>query len=251
MDFIPGYLQGISRVLVSHPFDYVRIYLQTNKSKSISDFFKNNSYKNLYRGVSIPLMIVPIDRAIQFKSYEYLNLHYNPFVSGAIRGMISSIFSLPSNFICNNFILKQNNIKLGKFIYNEIKLNEIKLNEIKKLLFGYKPELVRSILGSSIYLGVYGTMRNRFGNDSTQSVINGAVAGISVWTLTYPIETIKVEQQTKNNISMKDIYNHRIKKYGVLNLWKGILPVYIRTIPSSVIGMYVYEKSRNFFNKTI
>ena len=54
MDFIPGYLQGITRVFISHPFDYIRIYLQTNRSSSIIDFFKNHSYKNLYRGVGIP-----------------------------------------------------------------------------------------------------------------------------------------------------------------------------------------------------
>ena len=94
MDFIPGYLQGITRVFISHPFDYVRIYLQTNKSSSITDFFKNHSYKNLYRGIGIPLITVPIDRAIQFKCYEYLNRNYNPFISGAVCGLISSLFVL-------------------------------------------------------------------------------------------------------------------------------------------------------------
>ena len=244
MDFIPGYLQGITRVFISHPFDYVRIYLQTNKSSSITDFFKNHSYKNLYRGIGIPLITVPIDRAIQFKCYEYLNRNYNPFISGAICGLISSLFVLPSNFLCNNFILNENKKKLGKFIVDEI----FKKNEFKKLSYGYKPELIRSILGTSIYLGTYGNMRNKFGNDGKQSIINGAIAGITVWTITYPLETLKVEQQVNNNISLKKIYNERVKKYGFFNLWKGILPIYIRTLPSSIIGMFVYEKSRYLIN---
>jgi hypothetical protein len=244
MDFIPGYLQGTTRVLISHPFDYVRIYLQSNQSSSIKDFFKNHSYKNLYRGVSIPLLIVPIDRSIQFKSYEFLNKYYNPFISGALCGIISSIFSLPSNFLCNNYILKENKNNLRAFIKEELS----KYNDIKKLIFGYKPELIRSILGSSIYLGVYGNLRNIFGSDNYQPIINSMVAGLSVWTITYPLETLKVEQQVNNNKNIKDIYNDRIKRYGFFNLWKGILPIYIRTIPSSVIGMIVYEKSRKLLN---
>jgi len=93
-------------------------------------------------------------------------------------------------------------------------------------------------------------MRNKFGNDGKQSIINGAIAGITVWTITYPLETLKVEQQVNNNISLKKIYNERVKKYGFFNLWKGILPIYIRTLPSSIIGMVVYEKSRDLITPT-
>ncbi len=240
MDFIPGYLQGTTRVLISHPFDYVRIYLQTNESKSIKDFFKNHSYKNLYRGISIPLLIVPIDRSIQFKSYELLNKYYNPFLSGALCGLISSLFNLPSNFLCNNYILNEKKNKLTDYISEEI----LKKKDFKKLLYGYKPEILRSIIGSCIYLGVYGSMRNKFGSSDTQSVINSIVSGLSVWTVTYPLETLKVEQQTNNNKNLKTIIIDRINKYGILNLWKGILPVYARTLPSSIVGMLVYEKTR-------
>jgi hypothetical protein len=239
MDLLPGFMQGLTRVLISHPFDYVRLHLQTNKSNSINDFFKNNSYKNLYRGVSVPLITVPIDRAIQFKSYEFLNKHTNPFISGGICGIFSSFFVLPSNYICNNYILNKNNVSLKKFIY------DIKF---EKLFYGYKPELIRSTLGTSIYLGIYGTLRNNYGNDTKQSVINSSIAGISVWTITYPIETLKVEQQTNNNIEIKKILKTRIQNYGILNLWKGILPIYLRTLPSSIIGMVVYENTKKILN---
>ena len=239
MEFIPGFMQGLTRVLISHPFDYVRLHLQTNNSNSITDFFKNNSYKYLYRGVTVPLITVPIDRAIQFKIYEFLNKHTNPFISGGICGIISSIFVLPSNYICNNYILNKNVISLKKFVCDI---------EFNNLFYGYKPELIRSILGTSIYLGVYGNLRNKYGNDTKQSIINSSIAGISVWTITYPIETLKVEQQTNNNISIKQILQTRIYKYGIMNLWKGILPIYIRTLPSSIAGMIVYEKTKKIIN---
>jgi len=241
MDFLPGYLQGISRVLVSHPFDYVRLHLQTNKSKSISDFFKHNKITILYRGVGIPLISVPIDRAIQFKIYEDLNNYtLSPFLSGSIVGVMSTVLTLPTSNICNNFVLNKE-INLIKYINTKIK-------DPFKLYNGFKPELLRSVLASSIYLGSYGKMRELYGNDLKQSIINGAVAGISLWTITYPIETIKVEQQLNNRKIIK-ILNHRIYNYGILNLWKGISSVYIRTVPSSIIGMVVYEEVKKITNK--
>lgn len=239
MDLIPGFLQGVTRVLISYPFDYIRLYLQTNKSKSIHEFFQKNSITHLYRGVGIPLMIVPIDRALQFKCYEYLNKYVNPFVSGGLCGIISSLFVLPSNYICNNYIIDKTNNDLKKFITN--------IN-LRNLFFGYKPELVRSIIGTSIYLGVYGNLRKRYGNSTKQSVINSSVAGIVTWTITYPFETIKVEQQINNNANIKDILKLRVQQYGIMNLWKGIMPVYIRTLPSSVLGMIVYENSKKLLN---
>ena len=241
MDFLPGFCQGISRVLVSHPFDYVRLYLQTNKSSSFKDFFKKNKVSTLYRGVGVPIVTVPIDRAIQFRVYEYLNkLELSPFLSGSLCGVISTFFTLPSSFICNNYILKKEEKKLGNFVRRIIK-------NPKQLYNGFKPEIFRSTLGTSVYLGSYGKMRETYGNDLKQSIINGAIAGWAVWTVSYPIETIKVEQQLKNR-KIKDILKYRISNFGVLNLWKGISPVYVRTLPSSVIGMVVYEEVKKLVN---
>lgn len=235
MDFLPGFCQGVSRVLVSHPFDYVRLYLQSNKSNSIKHFFQNNKISSLYRGVGIPLITVPIDRAIQFRIYEKLNkINVSPLLSGSICGFASVFFTLPSSYICNNYVL---NIE-KRSIYEFTK--EI-IQKPLQLYNGFKPELFKSTLGTSIYIGTYGTMRNNFGNDFKQSIINGAVAGLSVWTITYPIETIKVEQQL-NNRSVILILKQRITKHGILNLWKGISTVYIRTLPSSIVGMVVYEE---------
>lgn len=242
MDFLPGYLQGITRVFISHPFDYIRIHLQMNKYKNIRDFFKFNNINTIYKGIQVPLLIVPIDRAIQFKFYEFLNKkNINPFITGGFCGIISSFINLPSSYIANNFILNKNN-NLNSFIKNTFNKN------MNKLFFGYKPEIIRSIVASSIYLGVYGNLRNKFGNSTKQSIINGAIAGVTLWTITYPLETFKLEQQVNNNIKIKEIYKNRIQKYGYFNLWKGILPIYIRTLPSSIGGMIVYEKTRQILH---
>jgi len=235
MDFLPGFFQGATRVLISHPFDYIKLYLQSNKSASFSHFFKKNKISSLYRGVSVPLITVPIDRAIQFRIFEYLNDYkLSPFISGVLCGGVSVLFTLPSSFVCNNYILQKKEKKLINFTRTVIQ-NPLQLYN------GFKPELLRSTIGTSIYLGTYGYMRNKYGNDVKQSMINGTITGWATWTVTYPIDTLKVEQQI-NNRNIINILTNRIKNYGILNLWKGISQIYIRTLPSSCCGMVVYEQ---------
>jgi hypothetical protein len=83
LSLLPGFLQGITRVSISYPFDYIRVFLQKNKYETPMDYLKKNNYnvRNLYRGIKYPLSIIPIDRAITFKLYEDLNKRYNPLYS--------------------------------------------------------------------------------------------------------------------------------------------------------------------------
>lgn len=245
-DYIPGFVQGITRVIISHPFDYVRIHLQTNKVSSIKDFFNNNTIFSIYRGVQFPLCSVPIERSIQFKIYEMLNKHnVSPFLSGGICGLVTISFTLPSSYIANNYVLYKNNFST---LFNKIIHNK---HNISSLIYsGLKPEIIRTVSASSIYFGSYGVLRNKYGNDGYQSAINGAISGWCVWTITYPLETLKIEQQINStNTPLIQIIKNRIKTYGLFNFWKGILPIYIRTIPSSFFGMYAYEITRKLINK--
>ena len=66
MEFIPGYLQGLTRVIISYPFDYVRTNVQSQNNESIHSYIKNNklSIKDAYRGCTLQLVSVPIDRSV-------------------------------------------------------------------------------------------------------------------------------------------------------------------------------------------
>jgi hypothetical protein len=72
MEFIPGFLQGLTRVIISYPFDYIRTNIQTQEYKNIFSYLyqKKLTVKDAYRGCSIQLLSVPIDRSIQFYLFE-------------------------------------------------------------------------------------------------------------------------------------------------------------------------------------
>lgn len=104
IQLLPGFFQGITRVCISYPFDYLRLNLQTNKEKTIISSFKNN-YKKIYRGLFFPLLTVPVDRAITFYMYEKLKKEeVNPVLVSLIPSIVSNIYMTPINLLNSNYI---------------------------------------------------------------------------------------------------------------------------------------------------
>jgi hypothetical protein len=244
MDLLPGYVQGITRVMISYPFDYVRTNIQA-KNIPLRQYLKSlPSYKLLYSGVSIPLVTVPIDRAISFKLYESLiEQKVSPYVAGGICGITSSFINQPFNYVINNYITRStinnpDNHANGLFTYVR---NSIKPRD---LFIGFRTELIKSTLASGIYLGVYGHIRREYGTDKWITIANAALSSIVLWTIIYPLETKKVLQQTRNEQRILNVL--KAENYKIYKLWRGVGIMYVRNIPSSVAGMLVYEQVKKY-----
>ena len=176
-EYIPGYLQGISRVLISYPFDYIRIFLQMNNKDTISTILKSN---NLYKGVSIPLFIVPIDRAISFKIYETMKKEkFNALECAIYPSILSSFYMTPINIINYNYIYYKKDIYLT--IKNSITNNMYRGNIV---------ELSRNISSSSLFLLNY----NYLSSISNNHFMNGVVSTCIMWSIVYPLDTIKTKK---------------------------------------------------------
>jgi solute carrier family 25 (mitochondrial carnitine/acylcarnitine transporter), member 20/29 len=73
--FIAGGFAGVSNVLAGHPFDTLKVRLQTsNQYKGLADCFRQTIAKDglisLYRGIGAPLVGVTPMFALSFWSYE-------------------------------------------------------------------------------------------------------------------------------------------------------------------------------------
>ena len=223
-EYIPGYLQGITRVLISYPFDYIRIFLQVNNKDNITKIINTN---NLYKGVSIPLLIVPIDRAITFKIYETLkSKKYNNIECALYPSILSSIYMTPINNINYNYIYYKKNIRLT--IKNSITHN---------IYRGNIAELTRNISSSSLFLMNY----NYLSSISNNHFFNGILTSIMMWTILYPLDTIKTKKFIENKTYIDIFKNTKMYEY-----YRGISIVFLKTIPSAGIGMVVYENTKTY-----
>jgi hypothetical protein len=231
LDLLPGFIQGIVRVIVSYPFDYIRTNVQTQQYFSITHFYKNNnmSFMKLYKGLSVPLITVPIDRAIQFYIYEKCNkLKFTTIQSSFIATLISSIYSVPVNYL-------QTQIMTNKSEGNNIKTFSYK---------GFYSDLSRNFLSSFLYLGIYGELRERIPKEKHNYFIFGIITSTLMWTCVYPLDTIRVLKQTSDLSYSTILKNTRIQNY-----YKGLPIVIIRSIPSSGFGMMSYEFTRNLITQ--
>jgi hypothetical protein len=229
MEFLPGYVQGIVRVIVSYPFDYIRTNIQSKNASSIQSFFKERTLKSMYRGVSLPLFIVPIDRSLSFFVFETLKKkEMTNLTSSIISTSISSIYNIPINFLSTKIITSSSTIK---DVFDSFRKG-------KTFYKGSLPEISRAFISSTIFLTVYGRLRD-LPNEYHNYVIFGMLSSLSSWVFTYPFDTMKVLKQTRNESYLKII------KHDTKHLYKGFSLILLRALPSAGLGMYAYEYTKN------
>ncbi len=237
--FLPGLMQGITRVSISYPFDVLKVNMQKMVYKTTYSSFKNiikTDPAKLYRGSLLSYSSVSIERSIQFYILEKYTSQYNPYICGAAVSLFSSIYNVPISYLTTSIALQNNRTSLKQYLYNIYKAG----NNIYK---GYLLETCKNQLGSTLFLGSYYQIRKVCGNNLNLSPFYGALSGLTVWAVIFPIDTLRTEYQTSNT-PIKNIIAQRIKDYGIRSFYKGITPIIIRTIPSSSLGMYVYEYVR-------
>ena len=205
-EFLCGALSGMTQTIVGHPFDTIKTRIQ-NKNKIIWNF------KNLYKGVSYPLLSSTFINAGLFgiydKSYKYTN---NSYLSGFIAGSTMTPFITPFELLK---VREQNHCK--KKI---------------KLWRGFLPTLCRESIGTSIYFGTYFKLKQKTNN----VLFSGGLSGFLSWFFTYPIDTIKTRIQSDDTMTIKKAI--RIGKF-----WGGFTACASRCIIVNALGFYVYESS--------
>jgi solute carrier family 25 carnitine/acylcarnitine transporter 20/29 len=110
---------------------------------------------------------------------------------------------------------------------------------------GYFVETPKNVLGSTMFLGTYLTLRNTTDKQTLYPWFGG-LSGMLTWTVIYPLDTIKTDYQTTKNKSIHELIRERRATNSITSFYKGITPVLLRTFPSAFAGMYVYEKTRTY-----
>ena len=197
--YIKGCISGMSGIILSHPVDSIKTHFQT--STSTTKF--NPTIKNLYRGITSPLIGVGIEKAIVFGTYNYCkNNNINIPISGAISGLTAALIVSPYERIK---IMKQTNQIIGMKQYFNPNF----------MFKGLSATFTREVPGFAIYFSTYEGLKNYFYKDSDISIISsfifGGMSGTMAWIFIYPQDRIKTIIQS-NNKSYNDNIIQLIKK---------------------------------------
>jgi len=210
-DIIAGAAVGVSQVGIGHPFDTAKVLIQNKRH------WKGLPISCYYKGWKFPLVSATLFNCTVFPIYErtirYTN---NSFASGIIAGTIVS----PLVYL---------------FDIGKIKLQtsqQLRLNHFWSTP-GKLATLNRETIAMSIYFGTYFNLKNKNYNP----LLAGALAGLSTWTVTYPLDVIK-NRQLVQKISMMDAIKQK-------NLWKGFLLCAVRACIVNAVSFWVYETVKN------
>jgi solute carrier family 25 carnitine/acylcarnitine transporter 20/29 len=209
--YMKGYISGMVGITLSHPIDSIKTHWQTNNSQP----FKY-SIRNLYRGITAPLIGVGIEKALVFGTYNYCKSHnLSTPISGAIAGLIASVVVSPYERIK---ILRQTNNSLS-----------LKMCLTPSFLFkGIGTTCTREVPGFAIYFSTYEKLKSYFFTKNNPitlpcSFLFGGISGTMAWIFIYPQDRIKtiVQNDIKNNLNVFRLIETIYRKGGIRHFYSG------------------------------
>lgn len=258
---ISGYSTGMIYVVTGHPFDSLKLRLQTNTT--------NNLFRHLYRGILPPLITTPPSWSINFIIYQASLKIYatdtlsNVYFAGAISGCIwATCMSPPELIKCYAQRYHLTSPQAMKEIY--YKLGGSMRNYIYRGLFrGYTAALIRDMPATGAYFWSMECVRRYIPRYEESKIIlpffAGCAAGISCWIFAMPGDCIKSRIQTEfalsNNanelpsgsfiVNAKQILNE--SNGNLFRFYRGFHWVILRAVVTSGVGVIGLENVSRFF----
>ncbi|RCK62359.1 Mitochondrial carnitine carrier [Candida viswanathii] len=270
--FAAGGFGGICAVLTGHPFDLVKVRLQTGLYKSSVQCVKETIAKDglfgLYRGVLPPLLGVTPMFAVSFWGYDVGKKLVSSFTGKSVdkfeikdistAGFISAI---PTTLVAAPFervkVMMQIQEGAKSKSMGAVVAEMYRTGGIRSIFKGTVATLARDGPGSALYFATYEWVKKELtapGQDLSLFAITtaGGFAGIAMWLGVFPIDTIKSTQQSSNvKVSIAQATKNIYAKGGIKAFFPGVGPALARAFPANAATFLGVELARKFLDKVI
>lgn len=202
-------LLGCAGVIVGHPFDTIKVHLQTQDARNpvyrgtlhcFKSLVAKNGIMGLYKGISSPLTGVAAINAIVFGVYgnvqrrstdpESLRSH---FFAGAAAGFAQSILCSPMELVKTRVQL------MGSGSPFQCLKNIYRSEGVRGVFKGYGLTVMREIPAFSSYFVTYELLTKTDSDvpvSTVRMLLAGGLAGTASWVITYPVDVIKSRLQS-------------------------------------------------------
>ena len=201
----------MSGIILSHPVDTIK----THRQLSTLPFQYN--IKNLYRGITPPLIGVGFEKALVFGCYNnFCSMGLPIPISGGLSGLIASLVVSPYERIK---ILRQTN--------QTIKMSILSPSFLFK---GVGITFTREVPGFAIYFSTYEALKNKFYTSKNKEIsilssfIFGGMSGTMAWIFIYPqdrIKTIIQNNKSQDSFYITNIIKSIYVKGGIRHFYSG------------------------------
>ncbi|GAB5592025.1 hypothetical protein Unana1_06925 [Umbelopsis nana] len=287
-DIIAGTIGGWAQVVVGHPFDTIKVRMQTQPSPPIYKnaiqcfqfLVKAEGPKGLYRGVTSPLAGIGICNAVVFTAngnFRRMLQGNDPHkqlslgeigIAGLGAGFVMAFFNCPVELLK---VKLQTQSAAGVIGANgkleppykgviDCGIRTIRANGFAGLYRGLGITLLRDVPSFASYFVTYEGLKKVFhslkkdpeNNPLTpvDLLMAGGLAGFGAWIPAYPQDVIKSRLQ--NDLSYKSI-SHVVqtimKTSGPKAFFNGIGPTLARAFPANAATFFAYECALSAMNQ--
>ncbi|XP_013384816.1 mitochondrial basic amino acids transporter-like [Lingula anatina] len=267
LDFVAGCLGGCAGVLVGHPFDTVKVRLQTqNPAKRLykgtfgcfRTIIAKESALGLYKGMASPLYGLALINAIVFGVQGNVQRRMaNPdtlqshFLAGATAGLVQCVVCSPMELAKTRMQIQgqgesRTQFKSTKHLYTgpiDCLKKIYKAHGIRGVFKGFTLTIVRETPSFGIYFATYEFLCRQMVEQPDDDVsmlgllVAGGCSGMAAWIVTYPVDVIKSRIQAdgangpNQYKNAYDCFQKSIKAEGLGCLWTGLNSTLLRAFP--------------------
>ena len=251
---LTGAMAGISRALVGHPFDTVKVKMQTHPELYRSSMdalyvvMKTEGVRGLYRGVTAPVVGNAFISSIQFSVFNHFHQQSNAMIAGALAGAAGSLIASPVEYIRIKMQLanRLDNKKSYKGVLdcaNHI-VHQNGFNPFA-LYRGLGITMARESIGYAAFFSAYALVKDVTGIKLVDDTIRGIACGVALWGSMYPLDSIKSRIQgallTHRHHGVlwhaRDIY----RTLGISGFFRGFDVTMLRAVPVNIAIILTVE----------
>ncbi|EMS61321.1 hypothetical protein TRIUR3_24130 [Triticum urartu] len=268
-DLTAGTVGGIANLVVGHPFDTIKVKLQSQPSPApgqlpkyagafdaVKQTVAAEGPRGLYKGMGAPLATVAAFNALLFTVRGQMET----LLRSEPGAPLTAQSSLAEAGAVSGVALPKGPMDVARHVMRDA--------GVKGLFKGIVPTMGREIPGNAIMFGVYEAVKQYMagGRDTSglgqgSLILAGGLAGGALWLTVYPTDVVKsviqVDDCKKQSvIQVDDCKKPRysgsidaLKKIvaadGVKGLYKGFGPAMARSVPANAATFVAYEITRS------
>lgn len=235
-DALAGWVAGVSQVLVGHPFDTVKVRIQTGQFATVTSCvcltWKSEGVVGFYRGVPSPLLGIAACNSVLFSSYHLARQHLDVSMAGCISGLAMGVVNCPVELL-------KVKLQTGDLHFWDCSKSLWRLGGLRSFFKGISITLLRDAPSFAAYFVVY---ENGKSSNSLGTVLSGASAGVAAWLACYPQDVIKsVIQSASSPMTISQAARCIYTVHGWRGFWLGIGPTLARAVPANAATFYTFE----------
>ncbi|XP_061489863.1 mitochondrial adenyl nucleotide antiporter SLC25A24 [Rhineura floridana] len=255
------------------PLDRLKVMMQVHGSKGkmniaggLQQMVKEGGVRSLWRGNGVNVVKIAPETAIKFWAYERYKMMFvneegkvgtaERFISGSLAGATAQTSIYPMEVLKTRLAVGKTGQYAGMF---DCAKKILRREGVKAFYKGYIPNILGIIPYAGIDLAVYEALKKtwleKYATDSANPGVLvllgcGTASSTCGQLASYPLALVRTRMQAQAlvengpQLTMVGLFQRIIAKEGILGLYRGIAPNFMKVLPAVSISYVVYEKMK-------